>query len=96
MQIENSRNGHFGTHGLADGGDQLPFRVKDSRTFFDGHGPVQAEQHAINLTGLPNGIEEISFDAPEVAGQFMVIDAIYVREKLKEFVEDEDLSRFIL
>ena len=41
-------------------------------------------------------LEEISFDAPEVAGQAMVIDAIYVREKLKEFVEDEDLSRFIL
>jgi len=41
-------------------------------------------------------LEEISFDAPEVAGKSMVIDAIYVREKLKEFVEDEDLSRFIL
>jgi ATP-dependent HslUV protease ATP-binding subunit HslU len=41
-------------------------------------------------------LEDISFDAPEVAGQSMVIDAIYVQEKLKEFVEDEDLSRFIL
>ena len=41
-------------------------------------------------------LEEISFDAPEVVGKSMVIDAIYVREKLKEFVEDEDLSRFIL
>jgi ATP-dependent HslUV protease ATP-binding subunit HslU len=41
-------------------------------------------------------LEEISFDAPEVTGQSRVIDAIYVREKLKEFVEDEDLSRFIL
>ena len=41
-------------------------------------------------------LEEISFDAPEVAGKSMVIDAIYVQEKLKEFVEDEDLSRFIL
>jgi ATP-dependent HslUV protease ATP-binding subunit HslU len=41
-------------------------------------------------------LEEISFDAPEAAGQSMVIDAIYVQEKLKEFVEDEDLSRFIL
>jgi ATP-dependent HslUV protease ATP-binding subunit HslU len=41
-------------------------------------------------------LEEISFDAPEVAGRSMIIDAIYVREKLKEFVEDEDLSRFIL
>jgi len=26
----------------------------------------------------------------------MVIDAKYVREKLKGFVEDEDLSRYIL
>jgi len=26
----------------------------------------------------------------------MVIDAKYVREKLKDFVEDEDLSRYIL
>jgi ATP-dependent HslUV protease ATP-binding subunit HslU len=41
-------------------------------------------------------LEEISFDAPEVTGKSLVIDAIYVREKLKEFVEDEDLSRFIL
>ncbi len=41
-------------------------------------------------------LEEISFDAPEMAGKELVIDANYVREKLKGFVEDEDLSRFIL
>ena len=41
-------------------------------------------------------LEEISFDAPEVAGKSMVIDAVYVQEKLREFVEDEDLSRYIL
>jgi ATP-dependent HslUV protease ATP-binding subunit HslU len=41
-------------------------------------------------------LDEISFDAPEMAGKSMGIDAKYVREKLKDFVEDEDLSRYIL
>jgi len=41
-------------------------------------------------------LDEISFDAPEMSGRNMVIDAKYVREKLKGFVEDEDLSRYIL
>ena len=41
-------------------------------------------------------LDEISFDAPEMSGKAMVIDAGYVKEKLKGFVEDEDLSRFIL
>ena len=41
-------------------------------------------------------LEELSFDAPEMTGKPMVIDADYVREKLKDFVEDEDLSRYIL
>ncbi len=41
-------------------------------------------------------LDEVSFHAPEMSGQTMVIDASYVKEKLKGFVEDEDLSRFIL
>jgi ATP-dependent HslUV protease ATP-binding subunit HslU len=41
-------------------------------------------------------LDEISFDAPEMSGKSMVIDAKYVREKLRGFVEDEDLSRYIL
>jgi len=41
-------------------------------------------------------LDEISFDAPDSAEKNMVIDARYVREKLKDFVEDEDLSRYIL
>ncbi len=40
--------------------------------------------------------EELSFEAPERGGKGMVIDAKAVREKLKDFVEDEDLSRYIL
>jgi ATP-dependent HslUV protease ATP-binding subunit HslU len=41
-------------------------------------------------------LDELSFDAPEMTGKGMVIDAKHVREKLKDFVEDEDLSRYIL
>jgi len=41
-------------------------------------------------------LDEVSFDAPEMSGKQMWVDARYVREKLKDFVEDEDLSRFIL
>lgn len=41
-------------------------------------------------------LDEISFDAPEMSGEKMLIDAKSVREKLKDFVEDEDLSRYIL
>jgi ATP-dependent HslUV protease ATP-binding subunit HslU len=41
-------------------------------------------------------LDEISFDAPDNPGKNMIIDARYVREKLKDFVEDEDLSRYIL
>lgn len=41
-------------------------------------------------------LDDISFQAPELKGQEVVIDAKYVREKLQEFLEDEDLSRYIL
>jgi ATP-dependent HslUV protease ATP-binding subunit HslU len=41
-------------------------------------------------------LDEISFDAPDQSEKDILIDAKYVREKLKDFVEDEDLSRFIL
>jgi len=41
-------------------------------------------------------LEELSFDAPEMSGKAMAIDANYVKGKLKGFVEDEDLSRYIL
>jgi len=41
-------------------------------------------------------LDEISFEAPEMKGQEVVIDAEYVAEQLDEIVEDEDLSRYIL
>jgi ATP-dependent HslUV protease ATP-binding subunit HslU len=41
-------------------------------------------------------LEEISFDAPDLAKKQCVIDAHYVREKLGELAKDVDLSRYIL
>jgi ATP-dependent HslUV protease ATP-binding subunit HslU len=41
-------------------------------------------------------LDEISFAAPEMRGQEVVIDADYVADQLDEIVEDEDLSRYIL
>ncbi|XEG67947.1 HslU--HslV peptidase ATPase subunit [Edwardsiella tarda] len=41
-------------------------------------------------------MEEISFDASEMNGTAITIDADYVRNHLDELVADEDLSRFIL
>jgi len=41
-------------------------------------------------------LDEISFDAPEMRGREVVIDADYVSDQLDEIVDDEDLSRYIL
>ena len=41
-------------------------------------------------------MDKISFDASEMVGQTVMIDAAYVTEALGDVVENEDLSRFIL
>ncbi len=41
-------------------------------------------------------MDDISYEATEKAGETIVIDAEYVKSRLDVFVEDEDLSRFIL
>ncbi|HLK12439.1 MAG TPA: ATP-dependent protease ATPase subunit HslU [Candidatus Binatia bacterium] len=41
-------------------------------------------------------LDRISFDAPEMSGQAVRVDAAYVRERLEGILEDQDLSRFIL
>jgi len=47
-------------------------------------------------TIMENLLEDISFDAPDMKGQEVVIDADFVRRQLEDIVEDEDLSRYIL
>ncbi|XRG83237.1 ATP-dependent protease ATPase subunit HslU [Salinisphaera sp. SPP-AMP-43] len=41
-------------------------------------------------------MEEISFEAPDKAGETLTVDAAYVDGKLKDLAADEDLSRYIL
>ena len=41
-------------------------------------------------------LEELSFDAPALTTRALTIDAAYVREKLANISEDQDLSRYIL
>jgi ATP-dependent HslUV protease ATP-binding subunit HslU len=41
-------------------------------------------------------LEDVLFDAPDVAVPKIVIDAVYVDDKLKNIKDDEDLSRYIL
>ncbi|MDO9584910.1 MAG: AAA family ATPase, partial [Syntrophales bacterium] len=41
-------------------------------------------------------LDEISFNAPDMEDKDVVIDAQYVKERLSDIVEDEDLSRYIL
>jgi ATP-dependent HslUV protease ATP-binding subunit HslU len=41
-------------------------------------------------------LEDDSFDAPELSGKEIVVDAKYVLEKMKDIVKDEDLTKYIL
>lgn len=41
-------------------------------------------------------LQDISFEAPDLAGSEVVVDATYVKGKLSDIVADEDLSRYIL
>ena len=41
-------------------------------------------------------LEEVSFEAPEMGGVHLKVDASYVRNALEEIVEDHDLSRYVL
>jgi ATP-dependent HslUV protease ATP-binding subunit HslU len=63
---------------------------------------VQANNRMQNIgarrlhTVIETLMEEIAFDAPERTGEKIAIDADYVREKLRNVIEDEDLSKYIL
>lgn len=47
-------------------------------------------------TVLTTLLEEVMFDLPEAAGTAVVVDRPFVRERLADVAEDEDLSRYIL
>ena len=47
-------------------------------------------------TVLERLLEKISFEAPDRAGETIILDAAYVDECLGDLAQDEDLSRYIL
>ncbi len=47
-------------------------------------------------TILEKVVEEVSFEGPDLAGQRVIIDAAFVRDKLGAIIQREDLSKFIL
>ena len=47
-------------------------------------------------TVMEHLLDEISFEGAERAGERLVIDAAYVRERLEEVAADADLSRYVL
>lgn len=47
-------------------------------------------------TVMERMLDELSFDASELGSQTVTIDAAYVRGKLADISEDQDLSRYIL
>ena len=73
----------------------------------DGHWEIATFAEKINeetenigarrlYTLMERVLHELSFEAPERKGEKIVIHAEYVKERLKEFQEDRDLSRYIL
>jgi ATP-dependent HslUV protease ATP-binding subunit HslU len=47
-------------------------------------------------TVMEKVVEELSFEAPDLAGQVVSIDGAYVRNRLAEIMKSEDLKKFIL
>src|SRR5262249_23506280 len=47
-------------------------------------------------TIIENVVEDLSFDAPNMAGQAVTIDASFVEARLGDIMANEDLSRYIL
>jgi ATP-dependent HslUV protease ATP-binding subunit HslU len=47
-------------------------------------------------TVMEKMLDELSFDAPDLGGTHHVVDEAFVRQRLEDLVQDEDLARFIL
>ncbi len=47
-------------------------------------------------TVIEKVLEDVSFEAPNLAGQNLKVDRTYVRDKLTEVLQSEDLSKYVL
>jgi len=57
---------------------------------------LSPEQRERLLAVMEKMLEGVSFDAPDLGSVPIIIDEKFVRERLEDLVQDEDLSRFIL
>ena len=63
---------------------------------------TQVNEHTENIgarrlhTVMERLLDEISFDAPDLADKSVTIDDAYVRRMLEDIVANDDLSRYIL
>ncbi len=68
---------------------------------------IAQSAHAVNEQGenigarrlhtiLERILEDVSFEAPDMPDEKVVVDSAFVKERLQDIIEDQDLSRFIL
>jgi len=85
---------------LATEGVSLDFREDGVRAVADIAAAVNARSADIGArrlhTVMEKLLEELSFDAPDMAATSLTIDEDLVRKRLGDLVEDQDLSQYIL
>jgi ATP-dependent HslUV protease ATP-binding subunit HslU len=85
---------------LATEGVELDFRPDGVRALAEIAAAVNARTENIGArrlhTVMERLLEEVSFEAPDLAERRLVVDEAFVRARLAGLVRDEDLSRYIL
>jgi len=85
---------------LATEGIELEFKEDGIRALAEYASRVNERSDDIGArrlhTVMERLLDELSFDAPDLAGTRHVVDEAFVRERLEDLVQDEDLARFIL
>jgi ATP-dependent HslUV protease ATP-binding subunit HslU len=81
-------------------GVELEFKEDGIRALADFAARVNQQTDDIGArrlqTVMEKMLEDLSFDAPDLASTRHVVDESFVRERLEDLVQDEDLSRYIL
>jgi ATP-dependent HslUV protease ATP-binding subunit HslU len=85
---------------LGTEGVELEFKEDGIRALADFAARVNQQTDDIGArrlhTVMEKMLEDLSFDAPDLASTRHVVDEVFVRERLEDLVQDEDLSRYIL
>ena len=85
---------------LATEGVQIEFKEDGIHTIAEFAARVNERSDDIGArrlhTVMEKMLDELSFDAPDLEGTHHVVDETFVRQRLENLVQDEDLARFIL